>query len=124
MPAWGGNHAEQAIRLQRAVRCLASNKKMNDRLEAAFNHLLGLLPHISMVPRRQREKLEFIFSMRASVNLTSSAGAQRFIFNNLSRKDRKTLTDAILSLYEACLIDLGRLNDGQTEAIYDPPEAL
>ena len=62
--------------------------------------------------------------MRASVNLVSPAGGQRYAFNDLSRKDRKALIEAILSLYEGCLIDLGRLNDWQTDILYDPSEEL
>jgi hypothetical protein len=73
-------------------------------------------PHIAAMPAKQREKLDFVFAMRASV---SRAGGEYYAFNDLSVKDRRAVIEAIVSLHEACLIDLGRLNDDFTAIIYD-----
>ena len=114
MTTWE-DHVGQALRLQEAVRCLVSSKKMRERLDHACRHLIGMLPHQSIMPPQQRERLKFILDTRASVSL---ADGEYYAFDNLKAKDRKALIEAIISLHEACLIDLGRLNDDFTAIIY------
>jgi hypothetical protein len=66
------------------------------------------------MPEAQREKLSMIFSMRATVR-----HGEFYAFGSMSLQDKKKIILAIVSLHEACLIDLGRLNDDFTAIIYD-----
>ena len=122
MATWGGNHVEQAIRLREAVRCLTSSSKpMSERLERAFGWLLAMHPHVSIMPPKQAERLDFILDWCASVRVTTLDGAESH-FGDLTGKRPKAIIEAIIALYEACLIDLGRLNDDSTAIIYDGPD--
>lgn len=118
MATWGGDHVGQASRLQTAVRYLSSSAPMKVRLDLAITCLQGMLPHKSTMPPTQRKRLEYVFERRASVALAG----EHYAFNALSTKDRRAVIEAIISLHEACLIDLGRLNDDYTAIIYDKTE--
>ncbi len=112
---WGGDHVGQASRLQTAVRWLSSTAPPKVRFDRAITSLEGMLPHKSTMPPSQREKLDFIFERRAAVRRGSG---EFYAFNDLSLKDRRAIIGAIIALHEACLIDLGRLNNDFTAIIY------
>src|SRR5271167_42964 len=114
MANWGGDHVEQANRLQCAVRWLSWSAPLKVRLDRAIVSLEGMLPHKSTMPPSQREKLEFVFERRASVRRAGGEYGEYYAFNDLSIKDRRAIIWTIVALHEACLIDLGRLNNDYT----------
>jgi hypothetical protein len=114
MTDWGGDHVGQASRLQSAVQCLVSGGPVTARLDHALECLQGMLPHRSAMPPSQRNKLDFIFERRRAV-----WHEKYFSLGELSHKDRRAMIMAIVSLHEACMIDLGRSNDDFTAIIYD-----
>jgi hypothetical protein len=89
---------------------------MAERLDRAIGWLMGMLAHKSIMPPKQVERLDFIFDWRVSVSLKSLNGEWRIPSD---AKDKKAIVEAIIALYEACLIDLGRSNDDSTAIIYD-----
>jgi hypothetical protein len=90
------------------------------------------------MPPKQRDKLEFIFERRAATryvecfrcewviptkpfacpNCGATLAGNREYYGSLSVRDERAMIKAIISLHEACLIDLGRLNDGFTAIVY------
>jgi hypothetical protein len=81
--------------------------------------LAGHAAHKSTMPPSQQEKLEFIFERRASVRRAGGEYGDYYAFNDLSIKDCRAIIRTIIALHEACLIDLGRLNDDYTAIIYN-----
>jgi hypothetical protein len=92
--------------LQTAVRRIARGKdNYRVRMDEATYALVFLRP--SDVPLPLRERVERIMSVRREVRVDYVTDAL-FHFERLSPKRRGELLSDILSLYEACLIDIGR----------------
>jgi hypothetical protein len=106
------------LRLRTAVRIVARAKgnprarnKFADLLCRATFALTGLLPE--HFPERIRGRATKVLSVRARVrqDYGNNADSVLFHFEWLSPKERDALISDILGLYEACLLDLGRMAD-------------
>jgi hypothetical protein len=96
-------------RLQTAVRRIARGKdNYRVRMDEATYALIFLRP--GDVPMALRERVERILNIRREVSVNYVTNAL-FHFERLSPKRREILLEDILSLYEACLIDIGRDRD-------------
>lgn len=105
-------------RLQTAVRIIA-RAKGNPRGRNKFSYLMDratfaltdLLPE--HFPARIRGRANKVLSVRSRVRhqYGDSGDSVHFHFEWLSSKERDALISDILSLYEACLLDLGRMAD-------------
>jgi hypothetical protein len=102
------------LRLQTAVWIIAQGAKRNKEGRNAFAvmmdratfALVGLLP--DHFPTRLRGRATKVLSARSRVR-QDYVGDALFHFERLKPKDRKALISDLLSLYEACLLDLGRM---------------
>ncbi len=94
------------VRLQTAVKTVAQGKNnFRVRMDRATSALVGLRPED--FPERIRGRATNVLKVRARVRRDYGTDAL-FHFELLTPKQRIALMDDILSLYEACLIDLGK----------------
>jgi hypothetical protein len=97
------------MRLQTALRILSHGKgKFGDRMADATGALVGLTPED--FPERLRGRATKVLRARSEVAERHRTGTL-FKFGCLTRKKRRALTEDILALYEACLIDLGKMGE-------------
>jgi hypothetical protein len=61
-------------------------------------------------PERLKNRRDNILNARKAVRREYGAGAL-FRFDLLNRKERRALADDIFALYEACLLDIGRMRE-------------
>jgi hypothetical protein len=112
---WSGGVRE---RLQTAVRIVARGKdNCRARLDKATRALVDLQPED--FPARIRGRAAKILAVRGAVAEEYETDTL-FHFERLTQRERDVLLDDLLSLYEACLLDLGA--DNEIKAIYYPAD--
>jgi hypothetical protein len=101
---WGGDHVGKLMRLQTAVRTLAEGRgKTAERLQKATYSLVTLLPRD--FPAHLRRRAESVLELRRKY--VFHAGDESY-FRPVSPSVRLKFVADLLSLYDACLIDVGR----------------
>ena len=93
------------IRLQLAVKILASGKGQREVRMEATSALTGLIP--AYFPVALRKRAERVLSARERVRREHS-DAVSFRFDRLKEEEYAALTQDILSLYEACIFDMSK----------------
>jgi hypothetical protein len=95
----------QLVRLREAVKILAEGRgKTADRVERATGAILTMFPEA--FPPRLRNRATKVRTLRANAAL---AGGAHFRFNELKPSERARFVGDLIALYEACLIDIGRM---------------
>jgi len=95
------------ISLQLAVRILASHESPRKvRMDQATSALAGLTPEC--FPASIRERAERVLGVRNKVRRNQGSNMVSFRFDILKPKECVTLTQDILSLYEACIFDMAK----------------
>jgi hypothetical protein len=101
---WGSDHYRTFLRLQQAVRLLAEAKgKTNDRLDRVTNCFVTVM--LADFPKHLRKRAETVLSLRGKYAVRGAGGY--ILFRDVTPTDRKKFVRDLLTLYEACLIDLG-----------------
>jgi len=101
---WGGDHVGKLTRLQTAVRILAEGSGTTaERLQKATYPLVGLFPRD--FPEHLRGRAQDTLSLRGKY--VFHAGDESY-FRQVKSSDKLNFVSDLLTLYEACLIDLGR----------------
>jgi hypothetical protein len=99
----------QHLSLATAVRILAEGRsKFRERMDEATLALTRWQPED--FPKRIRERAKKVLSVRSAVR-KDYTGASLFQFDRLTPKQRSALIGDIISLYEACLLDLGKAGE-------------
>ena len=100
------DHVGRLIRLQTAVKILAEGRgKTAERMEKATFALMMIRPED--FPTGLRNRAEKVLNLR--LNAARRFGEHtHFAFDELKRSDRLQFTADLISLYEGCLIDIGR----------------
>jgi hypothetical protein len=99
---------DQFLALQTAIRILAEGKSnFRIRMEKATFPLTKYLPQD--FPERIRNRALEVLGTRRKVRKDYGQDAL-FHFERLKSKQRTRLTKNIISLYEACLMDIGKMN--------------
>jgi hypothetical protein len=92
---------DQLRSLRFAVKCLGKAwMSLSNRLDLATRALV----YDRYVPERLKHRYENIMNARIAV-----AKGHYFAFHLLSHKERRALANDIFALYEACLLDIGRM---------------
>jgi hypothetical protein len=101
---WGGDHVEKLMRLKRAVRILAeARRKITDRLQQATYPLVTLFP--TDFPQHLRNQATRVLEFREKY--VFHLGDKSY-FRSVKPSDKTRFVGDIITLYEACLIDIGR----------------
>ena len=108
----------QCESLATAIRILAEGRsKFPERLDKATFALTRW--QAEDFPKRIRERARKVLSVRSTVRLEYTGGCV-FQFDRLTLKERNALIGDIVSLYTACLLDLGKT--GQFAEIVYPED--
>jgi hypothetical protein len=103
-PGWEDPIA-QLNSLRVAVECLRKVRMGPSR----FDHATFPLIKYRYVPEHLKYRYENIRNARRAVRKDYSKRNTVFRFHLLSSRDRRALEDDIFALYEACLLDIGRM---------------
>jgi hypothetical protein len=97
---------DQLVTLRAAIKALLTRSlNARERLERATYGLAAYLP--GDFPKAVRARFQRIMDARVAI---TRGNGQIFEFHMLSNKERNALQVDIVALYEACLMDIGRLN--------------
>jgi hypothetical protein len=100
------DHVGRLDRMRTAVRILAESRgKTADRMEKATYALCTIRPED--FPMGLRNRAEKVLSLRGNV-ARAIGDYTYFAFNELKPSERARFVKDLLSLYEGCLIDIGR----------------
>jgi hypothetical protein len=101
---WGGDHVGKLLRLQTAVRILAEGqRKTTERLQRATYALATLSP--TDFPQHLRNPATRVLEFRKKY--VFHAGGESY-FHPVKPNDKTRFVSDLITLYEACLIDIGR----------------
>jgi hypothetical protein len=96
--------------LRSAVRALATGGgKFQQRMEKATYALHNHQP--GHFPPRLRNRATNVLSTPAIVRREYESGRAYWDYTRLTRKQRQTFIEDLLGLYEACLMDLGKMGE-------------
>ena len=104
--AWGGDHVGKLVKLRACIEDLMGSGKISARLEEATFGIVLLRDN--EVPPRFKNAFRRVVEARLKCRVQYSPSHTVFDFQKLTPTERKGVIKDILSMYEACLIDIGR----------------
>jgi hypothetical protein len=117
MRKWSGNIVEKLAILRAAVDCLVfSSDAFSAKIEKAAIEISAF--SISDVPDALQPILGRINEATGKARC-DYVGGVCFDFSLLSNREKKAIALDVIRLYEACLIDFGRVQDKLTENVYN-----
>ena len=111
---WGSDHIGKLLKLQKVVMILAkASGKTTQRLNKATYILTGLFPRD--FPEHVRQRAQNVLSLREKY--VFHAGGDSY-FQQVPTGEYRKFVEDVLAIYDACLIDAGRLDEGLRSIVY------
>lgn len=111
---WGSDHVGKLLKLQKVVMILAkASGKTAQRLNEATYILTGLLPRD--FPAHLQERAGNVSSLRGKY--VYHAGGDSY-FHQVPTGEYRKFVEDVLAIYDACLIDAGRLDKEFRSIVY------